>query len=77
MSIYSYKLAQVQVVINCSNSVAQMCTRDDTLAHNLGAPYIDDAMSYNSQIQYTSLGCRMLVELVPSLVWLYEKVAGW
>ena len=56
MSIYSYKLAQAQVVINCSNSVAQMCTREDTFAQNLGAPYIDDAMSYNSQIQYTPSG---------------------
>ena len=35
MSIYSDKLAQ-------------MCTREDMLAHNLGAPYFDDVMSYNS-----------------------------
>ena len=25
-----------------------MCTREDTLTHNLGVLYIDDAMSYNS-----------------------------
>ena len=24
-----------------------MCTREDTLAHILGAPYIDDVMSHN------------------------------
>ena len=25
-----------------------MCTHEDTLAHILGTPYIDDVMSYNS-----------------------------
>ena len=25
-----------------------MCTREDALAHNLGAPCMDDVMSYNS-----------------------------
>ena len=44
---YSDKLAHVQVVINCQYSVAQMCTREDTLTHNLGALYIADVMSYN------------------------------
>ena len=48
MSIYWDKLAHVQVVINCWYSVAQMCTREDMLAHILGAPYFDDVMSYNS-----------------------------
>ena len=38
MSIYQDKLAHVQVIINCQYSVAQMCTREDTLAHILGAP---------------------------------------
>ena len=40
--------AHIQVVINCQYSVAQMCTREDTLAHNLGAQYFDDVMSCNS-----------------------------
>ena len=31
-----------QVAINCQYSVAQMCTREDTLAHYLGALFIDD-----------------------------------
>ena len=48
MSIYSDKLAYVQVVINYQDSIAQMCTREDMLAHNLGALYLDDLMSYNS-----------------------------
>ena len=48
MSIYSDKLAHIEVVINCQYFVAQMCTRKDTLAHNLGMPYIDDVMSCNS-----------------------------
>ena len=40
MSIYSEKLAHVQVAINCQYSVAQLCTLGDTLAHILGARYI-------------------------------------
>ena len=47
MSIYSDKLAHVQVVINCQYSIAQMCTREDTLAQYLGALYLDDVMSHN------------------------------
>ena len=42
MNIYSDKLAHVQVVINCWYVIAQKCTREDTLAHNL-----DDVKSYN------------------------------
>ena len=48
MNIYSDKLAHLQVVINCRYSVAHMCTRVDGLAYILGAPSIDDVMSYNS-----------------------------
>ena len=48
MSIYSDKLAHVQVVINSPYSVAQMCTREETLAHKLGTQYFDDILSYNS-----------------------------
>ena len=48
MSIYLDKLAHVQVVINCWFSVAQLCTREDMLAHILGTLYIDDVMSYDS-----------------------------
>ena len=50
MSIYSDKLAHVQVVFNCRYSIAQMCDREDTLAHYLGGPFIDDFMSYNTLI---------------------------
>ena len=38
---YSDKLAHVQVIINCQYSIAQMCTREDTLARYLGAPSLD------------------------------------
>ena len=48
MSIYSDKLAHVQVLINCQYSIAQLCTREDTLVHNLGALYFDEVMSYSS-----------------------------
>ena len=51
MSIYLDKLAHVQVVINCQYSVAQMCTREDTLTHYLGALFIDDVMRYNTLIK--------------------------
>ena len=47
MSIYSDKLAHVQVVINCQYSAAQMCTPKNTLAHYLGVPYLDDVMCQN------------------------------
>ena len=45
MSIYSDKLAYVQVVINCQNTDAQMCTLEDALAHISSAPSIDDIMA--------------------------------
>ena len=61
MSIYLDKLAHVQVVINCPYSVAQMCTRKDMLAHNIGTPYFDDVTSYNSLT--TTVVLRMLVKV--------------
>ena len=48
MSIYSYKLPHVQVVINCRYSIAHLCTSEAMLAHKLGALHFDDPMSYNS-----------------------------
>ena len=54
--LYSDKLVHVQVVINYQYSVAPMCTFKDTLAHNLGTPYLDDIMSYNS---LTTLSLRI------------------
>ena len=50
MSIYSDKLAHVQVVINCRYSVAQMWTWEDMLAWYLGAPSLDAVMSHNGLI---------------------------
>ena len=48
LNSYAGKLAHVQVVINCRHFVAQMGTSEETLAHSLGMPNIDDVMSYNS-----------------------------
>ena len=48
MSIYSDKLAHVQIVINCRERDAPMSTNEDALAHILGTPLIDAVMSYNS-----------------------------
>ena len=47
MSIYSDKLAHVQIVINCRYSVAQLCTLEDTLAYISGMLFIDDNMLNN------------------------------
>ena len=47
MSIYSDKLAHVQVVIPSWHFVAQLCTYEDGLAYILAAPSIDDVVSYN------------------------------
>ena len=67
MSIYSDKLAHVQVVINCRYSVAQMCTHEDTLthysvaqmctceymfAHYLGGPFSDDVLRQDMLITF-------------------------
>ena len=48
VSIYSDKLAHVQVVINCQYSVAHLCTSEAALAHNLGELHFDDVRSYDS-----------------------------
>ena len=48
MHLTVHKLKHIQVVINCLYSIAQMCTREDMLAHNSGTPYFNDVMSYNS-----------------------------
>ena len=42
-----------------SLSTAQMSTREDMLAQNLGAPYIDDVMSHNE------LKTILLTSLIP------------
>ena len=48
MSIYLDKFTHAQVFINYFYSIAYYCTGKDMLAHILGAPSIDDIMSYNS-----------------------------
>ena len=58
MSIYLDKLAHAQVVINCPFSIAQMCTREDRLAHILGSLYFDDVMSYDLLTKNVFLFCR-------------------
>ena len=58
---YSDKLAHILIVINCRYSIAKMCTCKDTLAHYLGAPFIDDIMRYNTLVtrcfHYSDLHC--------------------
>ena len=48
MSIYSDKSAHVQVIISCQARDAPKCNSKDGMAYILGAPFIDDIMSYNS-----------------------------
>ena len=77
MSIYSDKLTHVQVVISCPYSVAQICTHEDALAHNFGAPCIDDIMSYNSLT--TSIAPQVIVwflGLVEVLGWKSKMCPG-
>ena len=65
-SIYSDRLAHVQVIINCQYSVAQMCTCKDMLAHYLGVPHLDDVMSQNELTTVCiafSITCKILFEL--------------
>ena len=52
MSIYSDKLAHVQVIIDCRYSIAQMCTPEDMLARYLGVPFIDDVIRHNTIISH-------------------------
>ena len=47
MSIYSYKLAHIQVVIKCQYSIAQMCTREDILTCLFTCAVLDGVMSQN------------------------------
>ena len=47
MSIYSDKLAHIQVVINCQFSVAQMCTWEDTHARLFTRAVLADITSQN------------------------------
>ena len=65
MTIYSDKLAHVQVVINSQNTDAPMCTCEDVLAYISGAPSIDDVMSYNllTTLVLNLKNVRMKVEL--------------
>ena len=47
MNIYSYKLAQVQVIINCQYFIAQMCTWEETYACLFKRAVLDDSMCQN------------------------------
>ena len=78
MSIYSDKLAHVQVVINCRDSIAQICTHEDTLLHNLGSPYLDDVMSIarSQQIGGNSLKLGVQVEIF-CVRFLRDYSCGW
>ena len=49
-AVYLDKLVHAQVVINCQYSVAQLCTRKDTLAHNLSLLYFDDIITLTTSI---------------------------
>ena len=62
MSIYSDKLAQVQVVFNCQYSIAQLHTREDGFAYISGSPSIDDFMRYNSLTTILKWGIAKCVE---------------
>ena len=60
MSIYSDKLAHVQVVINCRDRDAPMFTSEDALAFILGVLFIDDVMLTTS---FYSLAPRSIAKV--------------
>ena len=82
LALYSDKLAQIQVVINCRYSIAQMCIRKNTLARYLGTQSLDDVMSHNelTTIVQWSLHknvvqpCRW--KFICAVVWLSKLVRG-
>ena len=75
MSIYTNKLAHVQVAINCQYSVVQMCTGEDTLAHILGAPYFDDviflAILLKERVCWALLFLEFGPQFLMSKIWLF------
>ena len=64
---YKLNFGQVstRTSINFQYSVAQLCTCEDTLAHNLGALYFGDFMSYNS------LTTQLMINFLP---FEYQKI---
>ena len=76
MSIYSDKLAHVQVIINCQYSVAQMITSEDVLAYILGMPSIDNAMSYNLLTLFVHFGINLEQSPIRPLVFNIQ-ISSW
>ena len=70
LASYLDKLAHVQVFINCQYLFAQMCTHRDTLAHILGAPFLDDVMSYNSLTTHNFNWVKMVDFKLGGIIWL-------
>ena len=60
----------VQVVINCWYSDAQICTREDTLAHYLGMANIDNVMRYDTQITTVNIWNADFWKVGFQMVWL-------
>ena len=56
-------LAPVQVVTNCRYLIAQLRTRENTLARNLGSPYVDNVMSFSDQVVplQVVINCRYFI----------------
>ena len=77
---YSEELAHVKVVINCRNSIAQMCTREDLLAR-LCSMYCHTIRFLRSPLKVLLVFCppphRLHICGRPSVIWctiLWESV---
>ena len=75
MSIYSDKLAHIQVITNCQYSTAQMCIWEDILRHLFMHAVLDDVMSqselttlFNQEIIFFQLSSFLAVTTVQGSV---------
>ena len=75
LALYSDKLANIQVVINCQYSIAQMCTHEDAFASYLGAPSLDDVMSHNELT--TIVQWSLHTNVVQPCRWKFIWAIGW
>ena len=76
ITYYSDKLAPLQVVINCQYSVAQMCTREDTLGCYLGMLSSDDIVSHNTLITLSYFFRDKLFDFILEMLNLFNTLFG-
>ena len=80
MSIYSDKLAHVEVVIKWRYSVAQMCTRKDMLAHTFGdkreAHLLDESVLPVTEKERRSEGKSSIGPRMKYKIWVVFEISS-